>query len=207
MKAAPPLTIFTVGHSTSEYEQFLAMLRTVDIDAIADVRSSPFSRYNPQFNRESLRGDLARDGIAYVFLGEQLGGRPRNPRYYSNGVADYERMATAEEFEQGLARVIEGARKFRLALMCSESDPLDCHRCLLVGRALANRGVDVKHVLPEGRVEDQAEIEEKLLALEGRDADDFFASREERLNIAYRERARRVAFAEQDSGEPVAAAE
>jgi uncharacterized protein (DUF488 family) len=105
-------------------------------------------------------------------------------------------MAKANEFNKGLDRVVEGAKKYRIALMCSERDPLDCHRCLLVSRALAQRGVRVSHILDDGSIVGHAKIEERLLELSGRKAEDLFAPRSERLATAYRERARKVAFAE-----------
>jgi uncharacterized protein (DUF488 family) len=116
-------------------------------------------------------------------------------------------MSRAGEFGKGLERVLDGAKKYRIALMCSERDPLDCHRSLLVGRALANRGIRVGHILDNGEVVSQGKLEDELLELSGRDTEDLFASRAERLAAAYRERARRVAFAEprSDPGGPVAA--
>jgi uncharacterized protein (DUF488 family) len=188
--------VLTVGHSTHSWERFVTLLRQMHVTAIADVRSAPYSRHFPHFSREELRAELRTNGIAYVFLGKELGGRPHERRFYCEGVADYEKMAEAPEFNKGLDRVIEGARKHRIALMCSERDPLDCHRCLLVGRALAQRGVRVSHILDDGRIMGHAEIEDRLLDLSGRNADDFFAPRPERLAAAYRERARKVAFAE-----------
>ena len=142
-----------------------------------------------------------------MFLGKELGGRPSERRFYCEGVADYEKMSQASEFSKGLDRVIEGAKKYRIALMCSERDPLDCHRCLLVGRALTQHGVRVNHILDNGNIVSQNQIEDKLLELSGRNADDFFAPRAERLATAYRERARKVAFAEPqpDPGGPIAA--
>lgn len=198
--------VFTIGHSTHSWERFVALLRNADVTAIADVRSSPYSRLYPQFNREDLRQELRLDGISYVFLGRELGGRPSARRFYCEGVADYEKMAQASEFKDGLDRVIDGARKYRIALMCSERDPLDCHRCLLVARALAQRGIRVSHILDNGNVISQGEIEDKLLDLSGRNADDLFAPRDERLAAAYRERARKVAFVEPPGpGGPLAA--
>lgn len=188
--------VFTVGHSTHSWERFVALLSAANVTAIADVRSSPYSRHFPHFNRDELRAGLGTDGISYVFLGKELGGRPNERRFYCEGIADYEKMAQASEFSKGLDRVIEGAKKYRIALMCSERDPLDCHRCLLVGRALARGAIRVSHILDNGRVVDHAEIEDRLLELSGRNADDLFASRSERLAAAYRERARKVAFAE-----------
>lgn len=189
-------SVLTIGHSTLPYEQFLALLRGCGVTAIADVRSAPYSRYAPQFNRETLRDSLRADGVSYVFMGDDLGGRPTGRAFFSQGVADYEKMARAPNFENGLERVTTGAKRHRVALMCSEQDPLDCHRCLLLGRALAARRVGVAHILATGQRTTQAEIEHGLLVASGRDAEDLFASREERLAAAYRERARKVAFAE-----------
>ncbi len=199
--------VFTIGHSTHSWDRFVALLRGANVTAIADVRTSPYSRHSPQFSRDSLRADLQLNGISYVFLGKELGGRPSGHRFYCDGVADYEKMAHAPEFTKGLDRVIERAKKYRIALMCSERDPLDCHRCLLVGRALALRGVRVNHILDDGSIVSQNQIEEALLRLAGRDAADLFAPPSERLATAYRARARKVAFAEPQpgSGGPIAA--
>ncbi|NWG25586.1 MAG: DUF488 domain-containing protein [Pseudorhodoplanes sp.] len=200
-------TIFTIGHSTHNYERFLELLRGVGVTAIADVRTSPFSRHFPQFNKDTLKEELRMDGIAYSFLGRELGGRPTGGQFYCEGVADYERMARSPDFAHGLERVLEGARKYRIALMCSEHDPLDCHRCLLVGRALAERGAAVKHILADGTIADHREIEERMLKSEGREGSDLFLSPDERLAEAYRKRARKVAYTEQpDSSAPQRAA-
>jgi uncharacterized protein (DUF488 family) len=189
-------TIWTIGHSTHSYERFLGMLRQVGITAVADVRTVPHSRHFPHFNRDNLKNELKADGIAYSFLGSELGGRPRGSQFYCDGVADYERMANAPEFVRGLDRVIEGSRKFRVALMCSEHDPLDCHRCLLVGRALSQRKLFVEHIYSDGRIASNADVEQRLLALSGAQDDDLFLPPDEQLAAAYRTRARKVAFAE-----------
>jgi len=200
--------VWTVGHSTHPYERLLELLRNAGITAVADVRTSPYSRHFPQFNKEILKDKLQADGIAYSFLGNELGGRPTGGEFYREGVADYERMATTPDFQRGLERVLEGARKYRVALMCSEHDPLDCHRCLLVGRALAERGVAVKHILSDGTIAVHRAIEERMLKSEGREGADLFLSPDERLAEAYRKRARKVAYAEQsDSSVPQTAAE
>lgn len=191
-----PDPIFTIGHSTHTYERFVELLRGAGITAVADVRTSPHSRYFPQFTRGNLEAKLRADGIAYSFLGDELGGRPRDSQYYREGVADYERMSTATEFQRGLKRVIDGAQKYRIALMCAEQDPLDCHRCLLVARALAECGIAAEHILPDGQIVSQSQLEDRLLNMSGRGQDDLFASREEQLASAYRERARKVAYAE-----------
>jgi uncharacterized protein (DUF488 family) len=190
------ITVWTIGHSTHTYERLLELLRAAGITAVADVRTAPFSRHFPQFNKDFLQGELQMDSIAYSFLGKELGGRPTESQFYCDGVADYERMAQSPQFALGLQRVLDGARRFHIALMCSEHDPLDCHRCLLVGRALAARGVAVKHILANGTVADHREIEEQLLKSEGQHRDDLFLSSGERLADAYRKRARKVAYAE-----------
>jgi len=196
-------TVFTIGHSTLPYEQFLALLKGAGVTAVADVRSAPYSRHQPHFNRDALSAELKADGIAYVFMGEELGGRPKGAGFYCDGVADYERMAQAPMFKAALARLVNGAGRHRIALMCSEQDPLDCHRCLLVGRSLNKEGVSVRHVLPTGDLKDQSEIEAELLQAAGLDGLDLFATPQERLVLAYRRRATKVAFA----GAPATAAE
>jgi uncharacterized protein (DUF488 family) len=190
------LTVFTIGHSTHSYEQFLSLLRAHGINAIADVRTTPFSRHFPHFNADLLRSELKLESVSYVFLGKELGGRPSGRTFYCDGVADYEKMAKTELFASGIQRVIEGATKFRVALMCSEHDPLDCHRCLLVGRALSNEGVKLVHVLGDGSLITQEEIEQKLLDLAGLSNNDLLMSPLERLATAYSERSRKVAYVE-----------
>jgi len=194
------LEVWTIGHSTQSYESFLERLRGVQITAIADVRSSPYSRHLPHFNRDILRDELRADHIAYVFMGEELGGRPKGKQFYCDGVADYEKMARADAFASGLNRVIEGARKYKIALMCSEQHPLDCHRCLLVGRALAQQRVNVRHILSDGGVIRHKEIEEQLLDMTGKTGDDFFESHDNRLATAYRRRSMKVAYSERKDG-------
>ena len=191
-----PLEIFTVGHSSLSYEDFFELLRGASVTAIADVRSTPFSRRNPQFNRDMLRDQLRLDRIAYVFLGDELGGRPKDQHFFCDGVADYEKMAQSADFERGLQRVIEGAKQYQIALMCSEHDPLECHRCLLVGRAMYGRGVTVKHILSDRTIENQSDIEKRLLQWSRQGGEDLFESYENRLAGAYRKRASKVAYSE-----------
>lgn len=191
-----PNEVFSIGHSTLSYERFLQLSREHGVTAIADVRSAPYPRRFPHFNREILYNELRADKIAYAFLGDELGGRPKDPRFFCDGVADYEQMARVPNFAKGLSRVVEGATRYRIALMCSEHDPLDCHRCLLVGRALKERGVRVSHILSSGATMAQEKIEESLLAMAGQDQGqaDIFASPGERLASAYRNRAKKVAY-------------
>ena len=188
--------ILTIGHSRHSLERFLSLLDAAQVTAIADVRSAPASRFSPQFNKTALAASLAVRGIDYVFLGKELGGRPERPEMYTDGRADYEKMAASPEFRAGILRLMEMAERHRVAAMCSEADPLDCHRCLLVGRALAEAGHDVAHILASGEIAPQAEIEDRLLKLEHL-ADDVLLvrSRAERLAEAYRSRNRKAGYA------------
>lgn len=191
-----PVEVLTIGHSTQSFADFLQLLREAQVTALCDARSQPYSRHVPQFNRETLKESLGSEKIVYVFLGDQLGGRPKTPELYSDGVADYEKMARNESFAHGLDRVIEGARTYRIALMCAERDPLDCHRCLLVGRALKERGVTVRHITGPGETIGQDDIEELLLAMADQSHTDLFTPRQDQVAKAYRQKARRAAFQE-----------
>ncbi len=192
----PNFDIYSIGHSTHSPERFSALLHLAGVNAIADVRSSPFSRHFPHFSLGELKKWLRQDGVSYVFLGKELGGRPGNPALFCNGVADYEAMAATSEFAEGVERLINGAKNHRIAMMCSEHDPLDCHRCLLVARRLAKRGMTVGHIMPRGEILNQEQIEERLLKIEGLGAEDLFTPRPERLANAYRQRNMKVAYSE-----------
>lgn len=189
-------TIWTIGHSSLGIDVFMGLLKAAGIEAVADVRSSPWSRHNPQFNREPLKDSLKAAGITYAWLGAELGGRPSEPRYYCEGVADYRLMRQAPAFASGLERITNGANTYRVALMCAEKHPLNCHRCLLVGRALHEAGRPIVHLLHDGATMTQADVEEELLVLAGRDGADLFAPHRERVDAAYWTQNSKNAFAD-----------
>jgi uncharacterized protein (DUF488 family) len=191
-------TIFSIGHSNLTTEAFLALLKDAGIDAIADVRSMPWSRFNPQFNRETLKSSLKAAGIAYSYLGDALGGRPSEPRFFCEGVADYRKMAKADAFAEGLQRLKTGSRKYRIAILCAEQNPIGCHRCLLVGRALHSSRQKIVHLLHDGTALTQDDIEERLLAMAGVADNDLFSSAKDRLDDAYWAQNRKAAFADPD---------
>jgi uncharacterized protein (DUF488 family) len=193
-------TVLTIGHSNHSYEEFLRLLRGAGITAVADVRSSPFSRHQPQFNKTELKQELKLDKIEYVFLGDELGGRPKDKTLFCEGVADYEKMALTQKFQKGLDRISEGSKKFKIALMCSEHDPLDCHRCLLVGRALKSRGIHVTNVLFNGSQKSQDEIEDELVEMLKQNGADLFP--DDQISSAYRDRSLKVAFSEVERPRP-----
>jgi uncharacterized protein (DUF488 family) len=188
----PAFDLFSIGHSNIPAERFIAMLRDAGVNAIADARTVPFSRFFPWFSQKALAARLADADIAYAAMGESLGGRPRDANLYRDGVADYEAMAQLPEFRAAIDRLV--AAHSRSCLLCAEREPLDCHRFLLVARHLAEDGLAVGHILHDGSVEPHAATEERLLALEGTDCDLFAAGQAERLAAAYRRRAHAVAF-------------
>lgn len=157
------LIVLTVGHSTYPIGKFIKLLEDNGVTAIADVRSMPYSRYNPQFNREDLEAALKQHGIRYVFLGRELGARSDDPSCYENGRVIYRRLAQTELFQSGLQRVIRGAQDYRIALMCAEKEPLECHRTLLVAQELVAQSVTVQHILSNGRLEAHEATLERLL--------------------------------------------
>jgi uncharacterized protein (DUF488 family) len=190
MAAFGDCDILTIGHSNLTGDAFSSLLRKAGVDAIGDVRSVPFSRWCPWFTAKALAERLARERIGYFQLGDALGGRPREPALYREGIADYEAMAQWPAFRAGIDRVIALSQQHRLGLMCAERSPLDCHRCLLVAPALVARGVTVGHILADGSIAPHAEIEQQLLE---RTEADLFGDPATRLAVAYRRRARVVA--------------
>lgn len=171
---------YTIGHSSLTWDDFYRNLSEHGIEAIVDVRSSPRSRFS-QFNRPVLRPRLNDQGLSYIYMGDELGG-------HAAARLGYEATALTPMFESALGRVIETGARCRLALMCSEHEPLECHRCLIIGRSLANRGVEVGHILRDGRVEPHDRTEDRLLAKLGRSADPL-RSPIESLHLAYRKQA------------------
>ena len=151
--------LFSIGHSNHRLQVLLTLLQRHQIEVVADVRSAPYSRYNPQYNGQDLRLSLVDAGIRYVFLGKELGGRPEGDRFYdSDGHILYGRMAETERFRLGLDRLCDGASRYRTAILCSEEDPVGCHRFLLVTRALSHRGLAVTHIRGDGALQSPEEM-------------------------------------------------
>lgn len=176
--------IFTIGHSNHPIEHLLNLLEQHQITVLGDVRSTPYSRFNPQFNREQLEISLKERGIGYVYLGDQLGGRSNDQSCYDQGRIRYDRLARKPEFEKGIQRVIKGSENYRIALMCAEKEPLSCHRVLLVGHDLTERGISLKHILSDGSLESHERTMARLLQKFnlGMD-DDLFVSHKDREEL------------------------
>jgi uncharacterized protein (DUF488 family) len=194
MRAAPAFDLFTIGHSNIPIDRFVALLRQAGVTAVADVRSVPASRRFPWFSKSNLAMRLARERIDYAAMGGALGGRPRDERLYRDGLADYEAMAREPHYLERLARLTAQAECSRVCLMCAEREPLECHRCLLVARSLAEHGFAIGHILHDAAIEAHAETERRLLALTGENCDLFTPGQHERLAAAYRRQAHAVAY-------------
>jgi uncharacterized protein (DUF488 family) len=213
-KRSRAVHLFTVGHSNQTLTQLVARLKRHGIDAVADVRSMPYSRRLPQFNRPELEAELPRHGMSYVFLGDELGARREEETAYDGLQAAYERVAQLPAFQLGLERVLRGVNKgLTLALLCAERDPLTCHRAILVSRHLQARGVEVEHILGDGSLESHRALEQRMrralqklgvlkpssgdiqLDLLGREmAHPPTINPEQELEEAYRQQGRRIAY-------------
>jgi len=187
-------SVLTIGHSTRPLEEFLDLLLRHGVTAVADVRSVPFSRWQPQFNQDSLKRALAQRKIAYVFLGEELGARSGDPNCYVDGRVQYRLLAATDAFRLGLTRIIDGSSKERLALMCYEGDPLQCHRTILVARELVTCGLEVQHILPDGSLEPHLEMMRRLLVKLRLLQQGFFDSPESLIERAYAAQEKRIAY-------------
>jgi uncharacterized protein (DUF488 family) len=179
--------IHTVGHSNHPIERFLGLLQPHGITAVADVRSTPYSRFNPQFRREKLQATLAGVGIQYVFLGEELGARSQDPACYDpEGLVSYERLARTDH---------------RISLMCAEREPLECHRTILVSRELARDAVAVTHILGDGSLETHEHAMQRLAASLGLPDTDLFTNPAERVERAYDLQAAKIAYVKKGARE------
>lgn len=191
-----PLTVLTVGHSNYPIEQFIDLLRQNEVQVIVDVRSAPYSRYSPQFDKNPLDASLRLAGMRYLYLGRELGARSDDPAHYDNGRVIYGRLAQSALFKQGIERVLTGARQYRIALMCAEKEPLECHRTLLVARALDEAGVHIEHILADGTRESHDDTMERLLVIFDADQPELFRTRDEILADVLLQQEKRIAYVE-----------
>ncbi len=194
-------TLYSIGHSNHSVEQFISLLRSKGINCLVDVRSTPYSQRLLQFNREAIASDLAKATILYQYKGDCLGGRYTNPALLTeDGQVDYGKVMQENSFQKGIDELIQLASSGKkIAFMCAEKDPFDCHRFALVSRALVLKGQHVCHILADGKVIEQADIEKRLLQKYKSDYDqmDLFAgasSREDALSEAYALRGRDIAY-------------
>lgn len=180
--------IYTIGHSAHPIERFLALLKQHGVTALADVRSMPASRFHKQFNKAALSASLKENGIAYVFLGNELGARTKDSSLYENGHVSFDKLSQTPLFKEGIERVLKGAETHRVAIMCAEKEPLDCHRTLLVARHLMQHGADILHILGNGALETH---QETMARLRGGQTELF-------SDDAYRAQGARISYKKED---------
>src|SRR5713226_798522 len=196
--------LFSIGHSNLEFPRFVQLLLQSGVSAIADVRSQPYSKWLPWSNRPNLEQMLREHEINYHFMGDLLGGRPRlSDVYDSEGRVDYERVKTTSAFRNGLEGLSRALEDFRIAMLCSEADPIDCHRGLLIAPAMKEHGFAATHIRSDGTLESQTEFEARLIKGTGAGSgllDGLFAAslspddHRQMLADAYRIQSRRKAF-------------
>ncbi len=157
--------LFTIGHSQYTPEYFIKLLEKHSVNYVLDVRSTPYSRHAEQFNRESIHTFLDRNGIRYSYMGKYFGARPVELSLYNpKGYLDFEKVAQSERFNIGVENVILGLeRGNKIALMCTEKNPIDCHRAIMVARAFDLKGIEVNHILSDGDIQTQRELDNRLL--------------------------------------------
>jgi len=191
--------LYTIGHSATQFPTFLAMLRRWEVSVLVDVRSKPQSLRFPHFDQVELERAVREEGISYVFLGEELGGRPEDPKAYGNdGIVDYEARRKSYGFRAGIERVIQELAKNDLVLMCSEEDPLNCHRFLMICPELVSLGLEPLHIRKGGLIESHRDAEDRLLQIQqwGAIAGDslFSSDRQSALASAFTAQAKKCAF-------------
>jgi len=190
------MDIFTVGHSNHKIEKFIELLVKNGINSIADVRSSPYSQYSPQFNRENIKSELEKNNIKYVFMGAELGARRTEPGVIEpGGRVNFEKVRKLQSFKNGIERLKSGAEKgYKIAVMCSEKDPLECHRFSLVCYSLKAEGLHILHILEDGSTLDNAELEMRFLGK----VPDMFKTREQEIEEGYKLIGDKIAFVRED---------
>jgi uncharacterized protein (DUF488 family) len=191
--SASPNRLYTIGHGSLDLDAFINLLVENGVTAVADVRSSPYSRYSPQFNREPLKAALPARRIQYVFLGEELGARRDEQECYIGDVASYDLIAKTGAFNRGLERLRTGLVSRPISLLCAEKDPLTCHRMILICRHF-KREAEIVHILAPGECESQAQAESRLLKLIGLPERDLFRSKVELLDEAYERQGAEIAY-------------
>lgn len=185
----------TIGHSVYPIKEFITLLKQNSINCIVDVRSSPYSKFASQYNRELLSDELKKASILYLFMGNSLGARYEDKTLlFPDGKVDFEKVRETQEFQKGIGRVVDGLNKgYSVSLMCSEKEPFDCHRFVLVSKALQDAGIEILHITPDAVILN-TELEDKLFKKYKLSRNDLFSSEEENLANAYQRRNIDIAY-------------
>lgn len=168
------MDIFTIGHSNYSIDRLIEMLRHFNINCVVDIRGTPYSKYNVQFDKETIRYSLTKAGFIYIYMAKELAAKRLNKISYNNeGYADFEKVIHEYDFKKGIERLKDGCRKgYKIAILGAMQDPIRCHRSILVGRALREYGFNVRHILDDYSIASQEDIEQNLL-------DKYFKNREQ----------------------------
>ncbi len=195
--------LFTIGHSNHPIQHFISLLRQHCITAVVDVRSAPYSKYNPHFNQDALAAELKKHGIVYVFLGKELGARPDDEGCYIDGRADYKRISERPDFKIGIDKLLRGIEDYCIALLCAEKDPIDCHRTILVCHFLRKMDLIIKHILADGSIEEHKHAESRLIEVMDLEPNLFDQplDNSERIERAYELRAREISYKSEGGAE------
>jgi uncharacterized protein (DUF488 family) len=195
--------LYTIGHSNHKIEDFIRLLKRYGVNCVADVRSAPYSRYYPQFNKDALAAVLEKENIAYIFMGKELGGRPSDPSCYEHGSVNFRRVAEREEFKRGIEHLAAESSKYNIAVMCAEKDPLQCHRTILVSKYLKECNIHVIHILENGSLEDCHDAECRLIRTLKIEPTLFepAKSEEDVIEQAYNQQAQKISYLPEEAGE------
>lgn len=196
--------IYTMGHSNYSMERFIEMLRKYEIDVVVDIRGTPYSKYNTQYNKEALSNSLKESGFKYIYMGREFAAQRDNKIIYTwEGYSDFEKVINEPSFIEGVERLKKGlAKGYNIVLLGAKQDPVNCHRFALVGRELYKRGFNVRHIEDDLSISSQLELEERMLdkyyPQEEQITMDFLLigekSREEKLKDSYRKVNREIGF-------------
>lgn len=151
--------IYTIGHSNHPIDVFITLFGKYDIEVLVDVRSSPYSKFASQYNKESIKKTVEEIGIEYLYLGEFLGGRPDSAIFYDKaGNILYDKIKQSSQFQQGIERLLKKVNDYKTAIFCGEEDPTDCHRRFLVGKTLSKHGIIVYHIRGDGYLQEEKDL-------------------------------------------------
>ncbi|MCQ2965957.1 MAG: DUF488 domain-containing protein [Alphaproteobacteria bacterium] len=201
--------IFTIGHSVHRIDDFIDLLKSYQIDYVIDVRSDPHSKYAYEFNKENLKPAIEKNLLNYVHMGKYFGARREDMSLYSrkeNGkrYLDFDKVRSSEDFLKGYESICRGVEKFNIAFMCAEKNPMDCHRAIMVSKAFTDHGYKVKHILEDGTIETQNQLDQELLNkyCPNRNQIDMFSSKKETdyLLEAYQKRNMEIGFCPDEVG-------
>jgi len=193
-------TLYTIGHSNMPIDEFIQLLKQYNIQIVCDVRSHPYSKFVPHFNAEALRNALLQHNIKYLYLGKELGPRSTNPNHYIDGKVSYQLLEQSSQFQNGLQRLTKGIEQFTIALLCSEKDPINCHRAILICKNLPH-DISIYHILSDSSLESHQDLEQRLVVTHFKDTATLFNNYQELLQQAYLLQANKLAYSAQTEEE------